>query len=282
MGRTDQVLTISTAVQKPIRPGSFTLTMKAVLVLLLVCLIKISLAEERDASGDASSEINVSLQREVREAARKCKKGDKKCQTKVRKERRRNKKSGRKVRKSKAKKGKKEGNGARKKSTRKLDGKKKPKATKKKQKNKSRKERRKGTKGLNGLRSSPTSGNGRSSSTCFTDLVAKTKKFNKAQVEFRLAKRVQSWGKLMKNKKSNSASTFADALEAMNEATGNGKKCEGDSSSFAEAKKVREKLANCSVSAGANCDEGKLATPINSSLVSSCKLLWRPLLRTLR
>ena len=27
--------------------------------------------------------------------------------------------------------------------------------------------------------------------TCFADLVAKTKKFNKAQVEFRLAKRVE-------------------------------------------------------------------------------------------
>ena len=31
-----------------------------------------------------------------------------------------------------------------------------------------------------------------------------------------------SWGKLMRNKKNNSASTFADALEAMNDATGNG------------------------------------------------------------
>ena len=31
-----------------------------------------------------------------------------------------------------------------------------------------------------------------------------------------------SWGKLMKNKKTNAASTFADALEAMNDATGNG------------------------------------------------------------
>ena len=30
--------------------------------------------------------------------------------------------------------------------------------------------------------------------TCFADLVAKTKKFNKAQVEFRLAKRVERWG----------------------------------------------------------------------------------------
>lgn len=119
----------------------------------------------------------------------------------------------------------------------------------------------------NGLRSS---GTGRQD-TCFTDMVAKTKKFNKAQVEFRLAKRVESWGKLMKNKKNNSASTFSDALEAMNEATGNGMSCDGDSSSLAEAKKVQEKLANCSTSAGDNCDEGKLSIPINSTLVSSCK-----------
>merc|ERR1712037_589272 len=98
----------------------------------------------------------------------------------------------------------------------------------------------------NGLRSSSTSGTGRQD-TCFTDLVAKTKKFNKAQVEFRLANRIESWGKLMKNKKNNSASTFSDALEAMIEATGNGTGCEGDSSSLAEAKAVREKLANCSV-----------------------------------
>jgi len=107
--------------------------------------------------------------------------------------------------------------------------------------------------------------------TCFADLVAKTKKFNKAQVEFRLAKRVESWGKLMKNKKSNAASTFADALEAMNDATGNGTGCDGDSASLEEAKKVQAKLANCSTSAGDNCDEGKLATPINSTLVSTCK-----------
>jgi len=107
--------------------------------------------------------------------------------------------------------------------------------------------------------------------TCFTDLVAKTKKFNKAQVEFRLANRIESWGKLMKNKKNNSASTFSDALEAMNEATGNGTGCEGDSSSLAEAKAVREKLANCSVSAGANCDEGNLAIAIDATKVSTCK-----------
>merc|ERR1712223_1081253 len=122
-------------------------------------------------------------------------------------------------------------------------------------------------------RSSSRSASGRNTTgdTCFADLVAKTKKFNKAQVEYRLAKRVQTWGKLMKNKKTNAASTFADALEAMNDATGNGTGCDGDSASLAEAKEVQAKLANCSVSAGDNCDEGKLATPINSTLVSSCK-----------
>merc|ERR1711981_723518 len=158
MGRTDQVLTISTAVQKkPIKPGSFTSIMKAVLALLLVCLIQISFGDEKDASGDASSEINLSLQREVREAAKPCKRGDKGCRRNLRKERRRKKKNGRKVRKSKTKKGKKAakkgGNGARKKSTRKLNGKKKAKDTKKKQKKKTGKDRRNGKKGLNGLRS---------------------------------------------------------------------------------------------------------------------------------
>jgi hypothetical protein len=120
---------------------------------------------------------------------------------------------------------------------------------------------------------SPTERTSGRQDTRFADLVAKTKKFNKAQVEFRLAKRVESWGKLMKNKKSNAASTFADALEAMNDATGKGKSCDGDSSSLAEAKKVREKLENCSTSAADNCDEGKLSIPINSTQVSSCKTI---------
>merc|ERR1712200_302356 len=90
-------------------------------------------------------------------------------------------------------------------------------------------------------RSSSRSGSGRNTTgdTCFADLVAKTKKFNKAQVEYRLCKRVQTWGKLMKNKKNNSASTFADALEAMSDATGNGTGCDGDSASLAEAKEVK-------------------------------------------
>merc|ERR1711963_960160 len=34
---------------------------------------------------------------------------------------------------------------------------------------------------------------------------------------------------------------------------------------------VQAKLANCSVSAGDNCGEGKLASPIDSTLVSTCK-----------
>jgi hypothetical protein len=248
--------------------------MKAVLALLLVCLVQISSAEEQE---NVASEGNLLLQREVREDARG--KNNPECDRKCRRELRDRKKS-RQLKKKKNKKpsrqGKK-GKNARKAGgktvkgrTEKKKGKKRPKKTRRVSKKKVQKAKKAQIQESNGLRSSSTSGTGRQD-TCFTDMVAKTKKFNKAQVEFRLAKRVESWGKLMKNKKNNSASTFSDALEAMNEATGNGTGCEGDSSSLAEAKKVQEKLANCSSSAGDNCDEGKLSTPINSTLVSSCK-----------
>jgi len=279
-----------------------TKAMKAVLtLLLLVCLVvQISSAEQEDISDAASNEPNLSLQREVREAVRGCANGDKKCAKKLRKEKRRKKE--RKVVRSK--KGRKapnrNGNGRKKKFTKKENGKKKrTKSTKRKQKTETKENRKKQDKGTGKsqkkkggrkkkkgqkktsqneqnkgkkkgpLRTSSTSGIGRQDQ-CFTDMVAKTKKFNKAQVEFRLAKRIKSWGKLMKNKKSNSASTFNDALEAMNDATEKGKSCDGDSSSLAEAKKVREKLANCATTARDNCDEGKLSIPINSTLVSSC------------
>jgi len=295
MGRTDQVLTGGSLSYNPL-----TTTMKAVLAFLIVCLVQISLAEQEDIADGVSSEANLLLQREVREAARGCDRGDKKCirqekrqekkknRTNLRKEKKKNRKDRpRKVNKPRTKKSKKgaktDGKGARK-----LDGKKKQKQqrkqkkkakdTKTKQQKKSGKDRKrpkrpKGKKESNGLsRTSSTNGSGRNTSgQCFTDMVAKTKKFNKAQVEFRLAKRIESWGKLMKNKKDNSASTFSDALDAMNDATGNGTSCDGDSSSLADAKQVQEKLANCSTSAGENCDEGGLSIPINSTQVSSCK-----------
>merc|ERR1719285_215816 len=162
-----------------------------------------------------------------------------------------------------------------KKRQKKKDTKKKQKKNKtdKKRRQKSRQEKKGQAQDVKGSRSSSANGSGRNTTgQCFTDMVAKTKKFNKAQVEFRLTKRIETWGKLMKNKK-NSASTFSDALDAMNDATGNGTGCDGDSSSLAEAKKVQAKLANCSASAGDNCDEGKLAIPINSTQVSSCKTI---------
>merc|ERR1712055_1185668 len=282
MGRTDQVLTGGS-----LSYHQLTKAMKAVLaLLLLVCLVvQISSAEQEDISDAASNEPNLSLQREVREAAKRCKSGGKEC-ARSRKERRRKKK--RKVVTSRKDKDtpKREKKFTRK-STRNKKG---TKATKKKKTKKTKnnskrqktrtakKQKKKGGRKNRGhkkgekkepLRTSSTSGNGRQDQ-CFTDMVAKTKKFNKAQVEFRLAKRIKSWGKLMKNKKSNSASTFNDALEAMNDATEKGKSCDGDSSSLAEAKKVREKLANCATTARDNCDEGKLSIPINSTLVSSC------------
>merc|ERR1711990_1367423 len=74
MGRTDQVLTGGS-----LSYHQLTKAMKAVLTLLLVCLVvQISSAEQEDISDAASNEPNPSLQREVREAA-KCESGDKKC-----------------------------------------------------------------------------------------------------------------------------------------------------------------------------------------------------------
>merc|ERR1712210_113252 len=83
MGRTDQVLTwrVSSSI------------MKAVLALLLICLIKLSLGEEQENSAnDTSSLGNLLLPRITRETGRKCKKGDKvqKCQNKLRKKKKRN------------------------------------------------------------------------------------------------------------------------------------------------------------------------------------------------
>jgi len=230
--------------------------MKVVLALAIVCLFQISLAEDID-----NSEKDLLLQRDVREAAD-CKKGEskKECRRRLRTERKKERKRQRKRTKAARKFSRKQ----------KVD---KP-EKKKKKKNIKTGENPKKQQEKPGQSQETAVGiaqrNGRQD-TCFTDLVAKTKKFNKAQVEFRLANRIESWGKLMKNKKNNSASTFSDALEAMNEATGNGTGCEGDSSSLAEAKAVREKLANCSVSAGANCDEGNLAIAIDATKVSTCK-----------
>jgi len=263
--------------------------MKAVLALLLVCLIQISFALE-EVADDASSVANLLLQREVREAGKGgCEPGDKKCRRKqLRQEKKKDRKNRRKGEKSKTKKGKKGRKEGGKRKGRKLTRRRKQKTEKegKQEKNtsnkkrKSKKRSKKGKKvskkvnGLDGARSSSASGSGRNTTgQCFTDMVAKTKKFNKAQVEFRLAKRIESWGKLMKNKKENSNSTFSDSLDAINDATGNGTGCDGDSSSLAEAKKVQAKLANCTASAGDNCDEGKLSIPINATKVSSCKTI---------
>merc|ERR1712037_354003 len=70
-----------------------TTTMKAVPALLLICLIKLSLGEEReDSANDTSSVGNLLLPRITRETGRKCKKGDRgqKCQNKLWQEKKRN------------------------------------------------------------------------------------------------------------------------------------------------------------------------------------------------
>merc|ERR1711951_272546 len=91
MGRTDQVLT----------GGSLSIdhNMKAVLALLLVCLVQISFAEQEDIAADSVSSVaNLLLQREVREAA-KCEKGDKKCKREQRQKKRKERKNLRKEKK---------------------------------------------------------------------------------------------------------------------------------------------------------------------------------------
>merc|ERR1712013_736876 len=179
MGRTNQVLTggsiYSTSPQ--------TTTMKIVLALFVLCLFQFSLAELEDVD---NAETNLVLERDIREAGKDCPKG-KPC-------RRRQKK--RKSRKS-TKRGDKKQKSGKGRKLRQRSGKK---ASKKPSQDKMEKKVRK-------QKSMRRQGEARSSSkqrasgrqdTCFADLVAKTKKFNKAQVEFRLAKREESWGKLMK------------------------------------------------------------------------------------
>merc|ERR1711910_261402 len=146
MGRTDQVLVLTGG---SLSYHQLTKAMKAVLTLLLVCLVvQISSTEQEDISDAASNEPNLSLQREVREAVRGCANGDKKCAKKLRKEKRRKKE--RKVVRSK--KGRKapnrNGNGRKKKFTKKENGKKKrTKSTKRKQKTETKENRKKQDKG---------------------------------------------------------------------------------------------------------------------------------------
>merc|ERR1711970_913994 len=98
MGRTYQVLTGGFLSFHPLRT-----TMKAVLALLIICLIQISFAE--NVADEASSVANLLLQREVRDAGKGgCGPGDKKCKRKMRKGKRQ-----RKAKTTKTKKGKKGG-----------------------------------------------------------------------------------------------------------------------------------------------------------------------------
>merc|ERR1711951_213294 len=86
MGRTDQVLTGGSL--------SYDHNMKAVLALLLVCLVQISFAEQDDIAADSVSSVaNLLLQREVREAAKgKNKECDKECRKKQRQKKKNNRK----------------------------------------------------------------------------------------------------------------------------------------------------------------------------------------------
>merc|ERR1712223_968599 len=186
--RTNQVLTggsiFSTSPQ--------TTTWEIVLALLVLCLFQFSLAEQEDVD---NVETNLVLERDAREAGKKCDNGDRKC--KRRQKKKKSRKNAKKGGKKKSGKGKKQ----RQRSAKKLSPKKREKKVRKQKSMKRQGGARSSSRGQ--IRGRNTTGD-----TCFADLVAKTKKFNKAQVEYRLCKRVQTWGRLMKNKKNNSASTF--------------------------------------------------------------------------
>merc|ERR1712198_232943 len=128
MGRTDQVLTGGSHWRFPLL-RSIDHNMKAVLALLLVCLVQISFAEQENIDDGTSSETNLLLQREVREAAKGCKRGDRKCERQAkRQEKKKNRKKDkpRNAKKTNTKRGKKGGKkggkAERKKSTRKGKG----------------------------------------------------------------------------------------------------------------------------------------------------------------
>merc|ERR1712209_337576 len=98
MGRTNQVLTGGPIYST--RPQ--TTIMKIVLALLVLCLFQFSLAEREDVD---NAETNLVLERDAREAGKRCDNGDRKCKRKLKKKKSR--KSAKKGGKKKSGKGKK-------------------------------------------------------------------------------------------------------------------------------------------------------------------------------
>merc|ERR1712038_1645480 len=101
MGRTNQVLTGGFIYSK----SPQTTTMKIVLALLVLCLFQFSLAELEDVD---HAETNLVLERDIREAGKKCPKGTegKKCRRrqKKRKSRKSTKRGGKKQKSGKGRK----------------------------------------------------------------------------------------------------------------------------------------------------------------------------------
>merc|ERR1712147_557342 len=100
MGRTNQVLTGGPIYST--RPQ--TTIMKIVLALLVLCLVQFSLAEQKDVD---TAETNLVLERDAREAGKKCENGDRECKKKQKKKKSR--KNAKKGGKKKSGKGKKQG-----------------------------------------------------------------------------------------------------------------------------------------------------------------------------
>merc|ERR1711972_656855 len=111
MGRTNQVLTGGSIYST--RPQ--TTIMKIVLALLVLCLVQFSLAEQEDVD---NAETNLVLERDAREAGKRCENGDRKCKRQQKKKKSR--KSAKKGGKKKSGKGKKQRQRSEKKTGKKL------------------------------------------------------------------------------------------------------------------------------------------------------------------
>lgn len=125
--------------------------------------------------------------------------------------------------------------------------------------------------GRSGMRKEMRRNGKATKNTCLLkDHVTAIKKFSRASSELKSLNKINNFRKQMKGKKESANDTFADSAAAIKESMGGGKSCEGSAADLSAAKEVHDKLANCSMSAGANCDEKAAGAAINETALTSC------------
>ena len=103
---------------------------------------------------------------------------------------------------------------------------------------------------------------------CFTNLCAKSKKFNLYQTQMRIANRIQTWVELMDKKKEKAITTFKNASNAIKSSTTNGDQCDGGAIPN-DAKVAYETLQLCNTTATEACSSSNI-TGLNTTLVTEC------------